>query len=476
MASQKALIRSLFVSLYLVAVVLLLFALLPALEFVLIIELNSAQRVSIAVFSTLIIGTLLFWKFRLAFALGGLAILLGTGVLDIPTLIEFAGLDIILFLVGMMIVIGYLEEEHFFEFLLDKILRRVGGESIKLVIFIMIMAAVFAALVDEVTSILFMAATVLHLAGRYKVNPIPFIIMTVFATNIGSSATVVGNPVGVMIALRSGFGFVDFIRWATPISVLTLFVTIAISLVYFSKPIRELGHKMNDPRAIEPKEDPETVDVKRMILPLTVFLLTIGGLVLHKQVEYVLHLKPNTMLLGTSLLMASLTLFINRRHARELVERRVDWWTLSFFLILFASVGTLEFVGITRIIADGIVSFTGRDEILTLLTFMGVGGILSAIMDNVLAVATLMPIVQSLEGFGLYTFHLWWGLLMAGTLFGNLTMIGSTANIVAIGMVERQKAGHITFSTWIKPGLAVSIPTLILAALLILLQMPLMPR
>ncbi len=171
------------------------------------------------------------------------------GLLTTGTFIEFAGFDIILFLVGMMIVIGYLEERHFFEYLLEKILKGVGGDPRKLVVILMLMSAMFAALVDEVTSILFMTATVLHLTSKLKINPIPFVMIIVFATNIGSSATVVGNPVGVLIALRAELSFIDFLRWATPISLVGLSIAIPLSLLYFSKDIRNLGQAMSKPVA-----------------------------------------------------------------------------------------------------------------------------------------------------------------------------------------------------------------------------------
>jgi Na+/H+ antiporter NhaD/arsenite permease-like protein len=211
------------------------------------LELN--QVASLTIFTALISGTLLFWRFRLAFALAGTAALMIFGLMTTETFIEFAGLDIILFLVGMMIVIGYLEDKHFFEYLLEKILNGVGNNPWKLVVILMLMSAMFAALVDEVTSILFMTATVLHLTPKLKINPIPFVIMIVFATNIGSSATVVGNPVGVLIALRAELSFIDFLRWATPISLVGLGIAIPLSLWYFSKDIRNLGQAMTTPIA-----------------------------------------------------------------------------------------------------------------------------------------------------------------------------------------------------------------------------------
>jgi len=160
------------------------------------------QVLASTIFSGFILGTLLFWRFRLVFALLGIVALLATNVLDISHLIEFASLDIILFLIGMMVIVGFLEERRFFEVVVEKTLTLLPGCAKVLISSTMAMAALSAALVDEVTSILFMSAITLQLTRRFRLDSVPFIIMIVFATNIGSSATVVGNPIGVMIALR----------------------------------------------------------------------------------------------------------------------------------------------------------------------------------------------------------------------------------------------------------------------------------
>ena len=445
------------------------------------------QVASLTVFSSLILGTLLFWRFRLAFALVGIAALMTLGLINTGTLIEFAGLDIILFLVAMMIVIGYLEERHFFEHLLEIILAHVGNNPNKLLILLMLMSGMFAALVDEVTSILFMAATILHLTAKLRVSPVPYIMMIVFATNIGSSATVVGNPVGVLIAFRADLTFADFLRWATPISIIGLAIAIPILLKYFSKEIKQLGTAMTaqstgngsqrvsyssstvvEQTAGAPKKQ------SRYLIPWILFIATIGGLISHSAVEDLLGLEKNVMLLGTA--FAAAALFMQREKARELVERRVDWWTLAFFIFLFASVGTLQLSGVTTLIANSVFEISGGEETNLFFVFSTVSGLTGALMDNILAVATFIPIVNDIGELGIYNYPLWWGLLFGATFFGNLTLIGSTANIVALGMLERQKRGHITLLEWIKPGALVSIPTLSVALILTYLQIPMMPR
>jgi Na+/H+ antiporter NhaD/arsenite permease-like protein len=443
-----------------------------------LLGLTVQQTLAVAGFAIVLFGAIFFWQYRLAFACFGISLLLSAGLLDIPHLVEFAGLDIILFLIAMMTIIGFMEERQFFEYMIEKLLEWVGPHPKKILVVMMIVATLAAALVDEVTSILFMTAALLNLLGGSRVNPVPFILMIVFATNIGSSATVVGNPVGVIIAMRSGLTFADFIRWATPISVACLGLCIPICLTWFRKDIQGLKGVLTGKRGekhiehIVVNERKAKRGVKQSGI---LFALVVVGLVLHHQIERGLHLPANTMLLGIALLGAGVALAMTGAQARELVEKRVDWWTLAFFLLLFSSVGTLKFTGVTSVLAERIVNLSGGNVPVLTTLFVWSSGVLTAVMDNVLAVATFVPIVGDVAQTGIPTFPLWWAMLFGGTLMGNATLIGSTANIVAAGLLERRQMGTITFGEWLKPGLLVAITTTILANLLLLAQLSLMP-
>src|SRR5688572_23380995 len=196
---------------------------------------NAQQFASVLIFSTFIFGTLLFGEFRLAFAFGGIALLMALGLLDVPGFTEAANLKVIVFLIGMFLVIGFLEENQFFEMVVGWIVARVGPRPKALLLVLMVMGTVSAALVDEVTSILFMTGTMLHLTSKYKLRPAPFIIMLVFATNIGSAASSIGNPIGVMIALKAGFSFFEFLRWSAPIALVVNVATYFVCRWWFAE-------------------------------------------------------------------------------------------------------------------------------------------------------------------------------------------------------------------------------------------------
>lgn len=436
--------------------------------------LEARQQIATTVFLSIICFTLFFWEMRLSFGFIGLTILILLGLLDVPHLVEFASLDLILFLIGMMIVIGFLEDRHFFEHVIEQILSLVGKKAVKLTVVLLVISFISAALVDEVTSILFMCATLLQLTRRFKVDPKPFILMIVFCTNIGSSATVVGNPIGILIALRAGFTFMDFLRWAAPTSMVALGVAIPFCLFFFRKNIHALQQAMNK----EAKEVAHVEPISKKVIQTcwALFLVTIALLVLHHQLEEWLHLEKNALLLGIPLAAAGVALLLSGVHARELAEKRVDWWTLSFFMALFATVGTLKYTGVTQVIAARLAEAAQGNYAALFVGVTWSSALLSAFLDNVLAVATFAPVLADLKELGLHTIPLWWGMLFGCAYGGNMTIIGSTANIVAAGLLERRKEGRFSFVEWLIPGTIVMILTLSLATLLVYLQIPLMPR
>jgi di/tricarboxylate transporter len=235
---------------------------------------------------------------------------------------------------------------------------------------------------------------------------------------------------------------------------------------------------------------------KTSIVCWIVFGLTIGLLVTHGVTEHwlgtffhavretradgsiVYGLKEGTMMIGAALLMGGVVLLLRREKARELVERRVDWWTLTFFMMLFASVGTLEHTGVTGVIAKKLIASTGGNQF-ALINIVGwATGWLSAFLDNVLAVATMMPVVHDVRlhwaqqnpAVPGYPESIYWLMLFGGTFMGNMTVIGSTANIIACGMLEKRGHGTIRFGYWFKIGFIVSIASMLVATVLLGLQ------
>ncbi|MEM1895473.1 MAG: SLC13 family permease [Acidilobaceae archaeon] len=456
----------------------ILIILFPTLAFILthIGGFNFKQMVSTSILVLFISATLLYWRFRVAFALLGVSLLMILGLLDISHFIEFSQLDVIIFLVGMMTVIGVLEERHFFDYLLNSLGGRVSS-GFALYAIILAMAALMAALVDEVTSIIFITLFILKICSRLNIDPLPFVIAAVFTTNVGSSATVVGNPIGVMIALRGGFTFTDFLLWSTPNAIIVTVVSIIASMVIWRGYVQDIDSKFRKTRlTFELTED----IMRKQRVNWVLFIGTIGMLIIHHPLESILEgllgkspgEMKNVLLVATPLLWSSIALLLERHRARDIITHRVDWWTLLFFMLLFSAVGTLKYTESNIKIGEYAVKLgslvggpLGSIEIGTLHSAFIISAILTAFLDNVLAIATMIPIVYALyEAYGWNVFSFFWAMLFAGTMAGNYTPIGSTANIIAIGILERH-GKRISFSYWVKYALVIATIQVIISLL-----------
>jgi len=437
---------------------------------------DAKQTIAGTIFLALVIGTLMFWKFRVGLAFVGIVLLLLTRTIDLPHVIEFMSVDVIIFLVGMMIIVGLLRKSGFFRWLLSATLRLTKFRPTLLYIGILFLAALTAAMVDEVTSILFITALVLDLCDYFELKPVNYVIAVVLATNIGSSWTVLGNPIGILIALRSGLTFEDFITTATPIGIASLVALTAVLLVWQRKDLAILKEKVKAKPIAEQKqflaEWAQVKDRKLFIGSAILFVVVIISLALHYRLELALNLEHNTLLVASSIAGAGVVMLWQRKDAQEYLTKDVDWWTLVFFMFLFAKAGTIKYVGFTDTIATAMTNLTGSTAggvLLLIVIMVWFSGILSSVMDNVVLVAAFLPIVASLtDAIGGNTV-LYWALLAGGCFGGNITMVGSTANIVSLGILEKRAKYHMTFGKWIGIGLLGGLIPMAVATIMLLL-------
>jgi len=422
--------------------------------------LSSHQALSISILSASILGTLFFWDFRLSFAFIGVSILLISKAIDLENVVKFASLEVILFLVGMMILVGLLKDSGFFAWLIGLILRIKNLNSNKFFIAISFISALLACVVDEVTSIVFVVAAVLEICDYFEVDPTPFLITSILATNIGSSGTVLGNPIGILIAAKSGLTFEDFIVKAFPIMIFSLLVAILVLKFWYRKALAELDHKIKEfgynEMLVKLVSVPPERDLK---LSLGIFGATLFFIAMHRRLELFWGLQPNTVLLTMPLISSGLVMIWKRRKARKYVEKDVEWWTLLFFMLLFAQAGTLKFTGATDVLAKNLLGLANSSVFVLKGIVLWVSAIGSSILDNVVLVAAFIPIIQSFHDLNINLQPLWWALLFGGCFGGNITMVGSTANIVALGILEKERNVRLSFFSWFWVGLTVGLIT-----------------
>jgi Na+/H+ antiporter NhaD/arsenite permease-like protein len=425
-----------------------------------IIGLNIHQIIALSIFSASVFATLLFWDFRVAIAFLGIATLLITKTVDLENMVKFASLEVILFLVGMMVLVGLLKEGGFFAWLVTLILRIRNLTATKFVFIISILSALLSCCVDEVTSIIFMAAAILEICDYFEVDPTPFIIISILSTNIGSTGTVLGNPIGILIASKSGLTFEDFILKAFPIMWVCLLSAIFLVIIWYRKEIKKLGEKIKNFGANEILIKLIRVPPERQLkIGLSIFALTLLFIALHHRLELLWGLETNTLLLSIPLISAGGVMLWRHSQARSYIEKDVDWWTLIFFLLLFAKAGALKYTGVTEVLARKITYLVKGNPITLISSLLWTSALGSSILDNVVLVAAFIPIVQSFKDLGFVVQPLWWALLFGGCFGGNITLVGSTANIVALGILEKEKNIRMTFFRWFWVGLTVGVVT-----------------
>lgn len=445
----------------------------PILRFILLISLSIAagllsswaglnhyQVLAVSIFVSSVCGTLFFWEFRLSFAFLGTSILILTKTISIENLIHFSSLEVILFLVGMMIVVALLKEAGFFAWIVELILRMRNLTARKFVVAISVISAILSATTGEVVSIIFMVAAILEICDYFEVDPLPFIIISVFTTNIGSAATVLGNPIGILIATKSALTAEDFMMKALPISFLCFLVTVKLmmfwyrrSLVVFDEKIKEFGANEILIRLISVPLGKQ-LKASLWILGITIFLISIS----HR-LEVFFRLENNAVLLTVPLIVAAFVMIWKWQKARQFVEKDVEWWSLLFFMFLFAQAGTLKHTGATDVFAASLIKMSGGNHHVLLSMILWISSFGSSLMDNVVIVVAFIPIINSFHVLGTGIEPFWWALLFGGCVGGNMTLIGSTANIVAIGILEKEKHVKVSFTAWLKVGLLVGLTT-----------------
>jgi Na+/H+ antiporter NhaD/arsenite permease-like protein len=425
-------------------------------------KMNPEQVFVISVFSASILGTLLFWDHRLAFVFTGSGILLLTHSVDIAHFIQFASLDVIIFLIGMMIVVGMMKESGLFHWLVTKLLTMRNLNSAELFIIIMVLSAALSGLTGEVTSMIVMTATILEISDLLKINPIPLVISSVITTNIGSASTLLGNPIGILIALRANLTFEDFLTRALPLSAVVLAITIIILLLWYRKYLQDITSKLTLLSKEKTASQAITFDSKK-VCSILLFCVMIVLIAMHKRLEILFGIAENELLVILPIFFAGLSLLCFHHEALRCIEHEVEWKSLLFFTFLFAQAGVIQSSGVAQFLAERLMAQIGsQPEVLTGVTLFS-SGILSGILDNTVVVASYIPVVKSLHVINSTLHPLWWAMLFGACFGGNITAIGSTANIVALGILEKEKNIKINFLEWLKIGLLIGIASMAVA-------------
>jgi Na+/H+ antiporter NhaD/arsenite permease-like protein len=392
---------------------------------------------------------------RVTVALSGAGLMLAAGVLDFEGAFHSTetGIDweVIFLLLGMMIIVGVLSHTGVFEYVAIKAVKRVRGRPFRVMALLVLITAGASALLDNVTTVLLIAPVTLLVCSRLGLNAVPFLLAEVFASNIGGTATLIGDPPNIIIAGRAGLSFNDFLVHLLPIVVVLVGALLLLCRVMFRRSF------IHDPeRAAEVMEldEREAINDPRLLVKSGIVLAAV-------LIGFITSATTGTAPATVALLGAGVLVLISGLPPRDYLAD-VEAPTLLFFIGLFIMVGALIQVGAIERLAELATEATGGEVQTATFLLLGVSAVLSAVVDNIPYVATMAPLVETLsQSTGNPDDVLWWSLALGADLGGNATIIGASANVVMLGIAE--KNGHrITFWQFAKYGVPVTVVTVLL--------------
>ncbi|MEO5356244.1 MAG: ArsB/NhaD family transporter [Nitrospirae bacterium YQR-1] len=387
--------------------------------------------------------------------------------------VEELGVDwnVIFLLISMMIIINLMRPTGFFEYIAIKGARMGKGDPIRIMIIFAVVTAVLSALLDNVTTVLLITPVTILIADALDVDPVPFLIMEAVASNIGGTATLIGDPPNIMIASKAKLDFMDFIVHLTPIVVLMMVVLVFVIKIVFSNKLKTTEEKKL--RILQMDEREAIRNPLMLKKSLLVLGLVLTGFVFHG----VLHYEPATI----ALFGAGLLLLLSKTQEPHHILAEVEWPTIFFFIGLFIIVGGVVKGGLVNLLSLKMLALTNGNLFATSMVVLWFSAIASAIIDNIPFVATMNPLIinmahqlwPNLEGIDLLRHKdlmpIWWSLALGACLGGNGSAIGATANVIVVGMAE--KAGRkISFMRFAAYGFPIMMLTIFISMIYIWLR------
>lgn len=416
------------------------------------------ELISVLIFLVVIIAIMTEKVHRTAAALTGAVLLLITHILDVETAVGYIDFNTIGVLIGMMIFVAIVKNSGIFEYIAIKTAKLAHGEPWKIMMAFMIITAVLSAFLDNVTTVLLVGPMTITIARMLKVNPVPFLMTQILASNIGGTATLIGDPPNIMIGSSAGLTFVDFLQnTGVVVVVIMVIMVILMRFVYGTK----LSADAEAIKSVMELDENKAIEDRALLhKSIVVMLFVVAGFVFHSR----FGLESATVALTGAVIM----LMIGKQNVEYIISE-VEWTTILFFVALFIVVGGLVETGVIAQLAKFVIGATKGHEILTMMILLWASALLSSVLDNIPFVATLIPLVLSLGESGIDITPLWWAISLGACLGGNGTLIGASANVVLSG-ISNKHGYPITFKSYTKLGFPVMIMSTAVAMIYLLLR------
>ena len=417
------------------------------------------EIISIVIFLLVMVAIVSEKVHRAAASLAGAVILLVTHVLTVDSAIEHVDVNTIGVLVGMMLFVAVVKNSGLFEYIAIKSAKLTHGKPWAIMAVFAIITAVLSAFLDNVTTVLLVGPMTLAITSILKVNPVPFLLTQILASNMGGTATLIGDPPNIMIGSEAGLGFADFILNTAPIVVIIMAVSLLCFYLMFGRKLKVSDDAM---QAVMELDENRAIKDKSLLIKSVVMIgLVVIGFMFHSS----LGMESCTI----ALLAAVIMMIVGKQDIEDVIMG-VEWSTILFFIGLFVVVGGMEETGVIDQLATLLIGMTGGNMVLTMLIILWVSAIVSSFLDNIPFVATLIPMILAIQAeSGMDVTPLWWALSLGACLGGNGTLIGASANVVLSG-ISNKNGYPITFMSYLKVGFPMMILSVAISIVYLLLR------
>lgn len=416
------------------------------------------EILSILIFVIVMIAIMTEKIHRTAAALTGAAALMVLHILSVDQAIGYIDFNTIGVLVGMMLFVGVIKQSGLFEYASVKAAKLAKGDPWRILVAFVILTAVLSAFLDNVTTVLLVGPMSITIARMLGIDPIPMLLCQIFASNIGGTATLIGDPPNIMIGSKAGLSFMDFITNTGGICVVILVVMLVGMKFLYGKNMSADPEKIQEIMVLDAKK--QIRDKTLMIKALVMIVFIVLGFVLHSQLGYESSVVALT---------AGGVMMVIGKQDVEMVVHEVEWPTILFFIGLFIVVGGMVQTGVIKQLAELMINVTAGHPVATMMVLLWASAILSSFLDNIPFVATLIPLVIAMGNSGVDIAPLWWCISLGACLGGNGTLIGASANVVLSSIATRE--GYpITFGKYMKTGFPVMLLSVAIAMVYILIR------
>lgn len=418
--------------------------------------------VAVAVFLIVILLIITERVHRTAAAMAGAMVLILTGVMSADKALSYIDFNTIGVLVGMMIFVAIVRRSGMFEYIAVRAAKAVHGDPWKIMVAFTLITAVLSAILDNVTTVLLVGPMSIAIARMLKIDPVPFLMGQILASNVGGTATLIGDPPNIMIGSAAHLSFMDFLDNTGFVVLFVLAVLILLMKIVYEKKI-ELGTV--DTGAVE-KLDPSKSITNRALMKkgIIVLICVIVGFMFHDK----LGIESSVI----ALTAAAVMLIIGREDVNEAIQD-VEWTTILFFMSLFVVVGGLTETGIIKELASKIINATDGHPMVTMLVLLWASALLSSILDNIPFVATLIPLILAMQADGMDVTSFWWAISLGACLGGNGTMIGASANVV-LSDISTKHGYPITFKSYLKVGMPFMLLSIVISTVFLVVKFDIM--